>query len=301
MYNLTVQRLLPRHISLEAGYVGAEAHALSYSVGNYNVGQHLSSKIGKVQTLLPAGKSNYNALQAKLERRYADGWSMLVAYTYAHSLDNGPAPFDLKSGNQPQSPFNLKAEYATSDADLKHNLTLANQIDLPVGRGKRLLHDAGPLTDAFVGGWHLNSIASFHTGTSVNIVSNSGYADYPGLRPNRVAGQNPTLPRGRRNIKEWFNTAAFTGTPGQSNATPLVGTAGRNLVRGPGYTNENLSLFKNFVLPKQMNLQFRTESFNLLNTPHYDNPNASRNSGAFGSISSAGDQRILQFALKLMY
>ena len=92
MYNLTIQRMLPKNISLEAGYVGGQSHKLSYAVLNYNVSNHLSSKIGKVQTLLPVGRSNYNALQAKVERRYGNGWSVLAAYTYAHSLDNGPAP-----------------------------------------------------------------------------------------------------------------------------------------------------------------------------------------------------------------
>ncbi len=301
MYNLTVQRMFPQNISLEAGYVGGQSHKLPYSVGNYNVGDHLSSEIGKVQTLLPVGMSNYNALQVKVDRRYANGWSVLAAYTYAHSLDNGPAPFNLKSTSAPQSPFNLEPEYATSSADLKHNVTLSCQIDLPFGRGKRYLHSTGPMIDALVGGWHLNSIASFHTGTPVNIVSNSGYADYPGLRPDLVPGQNPTLPHHKRSIAEWFNTAAFTNTPGQSNSNPIPGNAGRNLVRGPGYTNDDFSLFKNFSLPESMTLQFRAESFNLLNTPHFGNPNASRNSGSFGSITSASDPRIMQFALKLIF
>jgi hypothetical protein len=301
MYNMTFQRILPKNISLEAGYVGSQSHKLSYAVGNYNVRDHLSSEIGKVQTLLPAGKSNYNALQAKVDRRYANGWSVLAAYTYAHSLDNGPAPFDLTSGSAPQNPFDLDPEYATSAADLKHNVTLSNQIELPFGRGKRYLHSAGSLVDTLVGGWHLNSIASFHTGTPVNIVSNAGYADYPGLRPNLMPGQNPTLPRHKRTVAEWFNTGAFTNTPGQSNSGPIPGNAGRNLVRGPGYANDDFSLFKNFSLPQRIDLQFRAESFNLLNTPHYGNPNASRNSGSFGSITSASGPRIMQFALKLIY
>ncbi len=107
----------------------------------------------------------------------------------------------------------------------------------------------------------MNSIASFHTGTPVNIVSNAGYANYPGLRPNLVTGQNPTLPRHERTITEWFNNAAFTNTPGQSNSDPIPGDAGRNLVRGPGYTND----------------------------------------GSFGSITSVSGPRIMQFALKLIY
>ena len=301
MYNLTVQRILPRNTSLEAGYVGAQSHKLSYAVGNYNVSNHLSSKIGKVQTLLPVGKSNYNALQAKLDRRFGNGWSVLAAYTYAHSLDNGPAPFDLKSSSAPQSPFDLDREYATSASDLKHNVTLSDQIELPFGRGKRYIRSAGPVIGALVGGWQVNSIASFHTGTPVNIVSNAGYADYPGLRPDVVPGKNPNLPRDKRSNTQWFNTAAFTNTSGQSNSRPIPGSAGRNVVRGPGYTNIDFSLFKNVSMPEKMTLQLRAESFNLLNTPHFGNPNASRNSGSFGSITSASGARVMQFAVKFIY
>lgn len=301
LYNLTLQRVLPRNTSLEAGFVGAQAHKLPYSVGNYNVGNHLSSKIGKVQTLLPLGKSNYNAFQAKVDRRFGNGWSVLAAYTYAHSLDNGPAPFDLRSSSAPQSPFDLDREYATSASDLKHNVSLSDQIELPFGRGKRYVRSAGRVIDALVGGWQVNSIALFHTGTPVNIVSNAGYADYPGLRPDVVPGKSPNLPRDRRSVGKWFNTAAFTTPPGQSNGNPVPGSAGRNVVRGPGYTNVDFSLFKNVSLPEKKTLQLRAESFNLLNTPHFGNPNASRNSGSFGSITSASGPRVMQFAMKLTY
>ena len=128
-----------------------------------------------------------------------------------------------------------------------------------------------------------------------------GVCSVTGLRPNVVPGQNPTLPRDKRNITEWFHTAAFINEPGQSNSDPIPGNAGRNLVRGPGYTNVNLSLMKNFSIVERLNLQFRAESFTLLNTPHYSNPNGSRNSGSFGSITSAGGLRVMQFAVKLIF
>ena len=300
-FNLTFQKMIPKNISVEAGYVGGQSHKLGYSVANYNVANHLSSKIGKVQTLLPVGQSNYNALQTKVEKRYGHGWSLLAAYTYAHGLDNGPAPFNLTSRSAPQNPFDLESEYATSTDDIKHNITVSNQIELPFGHGKRYMSSKGQLLNSLISGWQVNSIASFHTGTPVNIVSNAGYPDYPGLRPNLVPGQNSTLPRHRRTLARWFNTAAFTNTPGQSNSHPIPGNAGRNLVRGPGYINDDFSLLKQFSISETTNLQFRAESFNLLNSPHFGNPEASRNSGSFGSITSASGARILQFALKLVY
>ena len=147
----------------------------------------------------------------------------------------------------------------------------------------------------------MNSITSFHTGTPVNIVANSGYADYPGLRPDVVPGQRPDLPRDKRSMAKWFNTAAFTSPPGQSNSNPISGSAGRNIVRGPGYINLDFSMFKNVTKTESTRLQLRAESFNLLNTPHFGNPNASRNSGSFGSITSASGARVMQFAVKLIY
>ena len=132
-------------------------------------------------------------------------------------------------------------------------------------------------------------------------MSNAGYADYPGLRPNLVPGQDPALPRNKRTIAKWFNTAAFANAPGQSNSHPIAGNAGRNLVRGPGYTNVDISLHKNISLREKVSLQLRAESFNALNTPHYGNPNASRNSGSFGSVTSASGERVMQFALKFIY
>ena len=167
MYNLTVQRMLPKNISLEAGYVGGQSHKLSYAVGNYNVSNHLSSEIGKVQTLLPVGKSNYSALQVKVDRRYGNGWSVLAAYTYAHSLDNGPAPFDLTSSSAPQNPFDLDPEYATSAADLKHNVT-SEQPDRTALRTRQTLSPLRRTADRCAGrrmAPELDRIVSYrHTG-----------------------------------------------------------------------------------------------------------------------------------------
>jgi hypothetical protein len=301
MYNLTVQRIFPRNISLEVGYVGAVSHKLSYKVGNYNIQSHVSSMLGQIQTLLPAGNSNYNSLQVKVEKRYAKDWSVLASYTYAKNLDNGPAPFNLASDNAPQNPFNLSAEYGPADNDLHHNFVMSNQVDLPFGKGKLLFHNAGSFADRVVGGWHLNSIATLRTGTPVNVISNSGYKDYSGLRPNLVVGVSPIFPRGKRTLKEYFNTSAFTAVKGQSNADPIAGDAGRNIVRGPGYTSEDLSLLKNFALTERFGLQVRAEVFNLLNTAHFGNPDGNMASGTFGAINSVGEARVMQFAMKLTY
>jgi len=298
-YNVSVEKQLSSNTSVELGYVGAVTRDLSDSVGNYNVNSHLSAKIGKVQTLLPTGLSNYDSLQAKLNRKFTQGYSILASYTYSHGRDNGPAPFDLgKGGNYPQNPFNLGAEYADSDTDLRHHFVASQMIELPFGHGKRFLSHADGFAQSIVGGWQLNSITTLQTGKPFNIVSKGTDPNYPGLRPN-VAG-DPSLSHPR--TKEWFNTKAFSIPSGQAASTQagktlIVGDAGRNPLFGPGYTNEDLSLFKVFTLPREMKFQVRIESFNLLNTAHYDDPVSDMSAGTrFGTITGGYNPRVMQFA-----
>jgi hypothetical protein len=193
-YNFTIEKAFGA-TSLEVGYVGANTRHLSDEVGNYNVNNHLSPLIGKVQTLLPVGLSDYKSLQVKLNREFTRGYSILAAYTFALSKDNGPAPFDLgKGGNYPQNPFNVDAEYAASDTDVRHHFSAAQIIELPFGRGRRFLSDAGGVVNAIVGGWQLASITTLQTGRPFNITSNANDPNYPGLRPDLVGVQGTSRP-----------------------------------------------------------------------------------------------------------
>jgi hypothetical protein len=172
-YNVTLQKQLGTSTSVELGYVGANARNLSDAVGNYSVNAHLSSALGKVDAFFPSGISKYDSLQAKVNRSFTRGYSLLASYTWAHGRDNGPAPFDLgKGGNYPQNPFNLDAEYANSDTDLRNHFVASQIIELPFGHGKRFLSDAGGVAQSFLGGWQLNSITTLQTGRPFNVVSN---------------------------------------------------------------------------------------------------------------------------------
>jgi outer membrane receptor protein involved in Fe transport len=307
-YNVTLQQQVGA-TSFEVGYVGAETRNLSYKVGNYNVNGHLSSKIGQVQTLLPVGISNYDSLQAKVDRRFTRGYSILASYTWSHSRDNGPAPFDLKGNNGPQNPFDVNAEYANSDTDIRNVFVASQIIELPFGKGKHFLSNSGTMMDAIVGGWHLNSITTLQGGRPFNIVSNANNQAYPSLRPNLVG--NPSS--GHRSTSSWFNPAAFTIPTGQSGSTAagktlIVGNASRNFLYGPGFTNEDVSLIKVYNLPREMKFQIRIEAFNVLNTAHYNSPNGNlaqlsktQTTGSFGTISGGYDSRRMQFAGRLTF
>ena len=299
-YNVSLQQEVGKATTFEIGFVGANGRNLSYEVGDYNLGKRLSPNLGKIQTLLPIGLSNYSSLQAKLTRRFTSGYSVIAAYTWSHSLDNGEAPRDLSGGNGtqlPQNPFDIGAEYANSDNDVRNNVTASQIIELPFGRGKRFLHDSGNLTDILIGGWQVNSITTLHGGSPFNVVASGTDPNYPGIRPNLVG--NPYV--AHRTRFEWFNPAAFAAPPQPKNGPIVFGNAPRNFLYGPGFTNEDVSLFKVLNLPREMRLQVRIEAFNVLNTAHYDNPVSSLAQGRIGEIVGGGSPRVMQFAGRLTF
>lgn len=312
-YNLAVERQLSRTIALDVAYVGAISRHLSYEIGDINADPNngssggnydtrITSYLGKIQYLTDAGMSNYNALQVKLTRQAARSTSFLVSYTYGHSLDNGPAPFDLGNNNDiPQNPYNLTPEYATSDSDVRHNLVASADYRLPFGHGETWGGHWSTLTDNVVGGWRFGTIVTMRTGTPVNVIlGDDPKSALAGVRPN-VKG-NPNLSRSKRNIFEYFNTAAFSAPAIPQGSAYAYGNAGRNLIVGPGFINVDASLAKEFVLENRWKLQIRAEAFNGLNSVHYSNPDGDFSSGTFGQIDyTQGDQRRAQLAAKFIF
>lgn len=311
-FNLTVERQVGTSIAVNVSYVGSVSHNLSYQVGDINANPNdssnnydnrLTSSLGKIQFLTDGGMANYNSLQVKVTKRESRNLSFLASYTYGHSLDNGPAPWDLGYNNdQPQNPYNLTPEYATSDSDVRHNFVFSGLWHLPFGRGQHYLANWNRATDFVLGGWQLNSIFNMQSGTPVNVIrGNNSASILPGLRPNVTA--NPNLPRGKRTMARYFDTSAFNvnGLPPTSFAP---GDAGRNLVKGPGYVNLDASIFKEFPIREAMKLQLRLETFNTTNTPHFANPDGNYNDGSFGAIQrQAGSEanREVQLAAKFIF
>jgi hypothetical protein len=314
-YNLAVERQLSRTMSLDVAYVGSTSKHLSYGIGDINANPKLGSdpsghtdydnlitkNLGIIQYLTDAGLGNYNSLQAKLTRQMSRNSSFLLSYTYGHSLDNGAAPFDMYSGNQPQNPHDLKDEYASSDADVRHNVVFSGDYNLPFGKGQAFGSNWGSLADSILGGWKFGGIFSAHTGTPVNVIlGNDPKSALAGVRPD-VSG-DPNLPHDKRNVLAYFNTAAFS-TPGdQQGSVYVYGDAGRNIVTGPGFINVDASLAKEFALESRYKLQIRAEAFNGMNSVHYKNPDGDMGSPTFGQINSTmGDQRRAQLAAKFIF
>lgn len=316
-FNMALERQVGSSISVDLAYVGSLNHALPYQIGDINANpldstnhydNRLTKDLGKIQYLTDSGIGKYNSMQLKVSKRESHNLSFLGSYTYSHNLDNGPAPFNLGhiNNDNPQNPYNLASEYASSDSDLRHNFVFSGLWRLPIGQGQRYFSNWGNVTNAILGGWQLNAIYSMQSGTPVNVTRGTDPTGVlPGLRPDLVG--TPNLPRGKRTLAQYFNTAAFSNAaytcPTCNQLAP--GNAGRNLVVGPGNVNLDASLFKEVPVLERAKLQLRMESFNALNTPHFGNPDGTVSDGTFGQISrqngAANANRVVQLDVKVLF
>ena len=310
MFNAALQQQFGPSLSFEVAYVGSRSHHLSYQIADINANSVLTPNLGIIQSLGDYGNGNYNSLQLKVTKRASRNLSFLGSYTWGHNLDNGPAPFDLgRNNDNPQDPKNLKIERGNSDNDVRQNFVFSGLYRLPIGRGQTFFSNWSRTSEFLLGGWQFNVLLEMRTGSPVNVVRGSGNPSFPGLRPDLVG--NPVLARGDRTLLHYFNTAAFSTArfacdPTDPTCQPNApGTAGRNLVYGPGFVNLDSSIFKEFAPSDRIKLQTRLEAFNTANTPHLGNPIGDMTNGEFGQIiGRAGtqkDNRVIQIAGKIIF
>jgi hypothetical protein len=316
-FSLALQRELGSNFTLEAAFVGTKSHHLSYEIGDINFNLDpavladglLTPNLGKIQALTDLGWAEYDSLQIKLTKRVSKNLNFLANYTYSHNIDNGPAPFNLgQNSNYPQNPYDLNAEIASADNDVRHNFVLSGLYRLPVGRGQALFSNWGRVQEFILGGWQLNGILSMHTGFPVNIVRGASLTTCPGARPDLVGDPNgtpPPTPSGAGSSAApdqgyyYFNVSAFDVPSTLTGCTP--GNAGRNLITGPGLINTDASIFKEFDIKEKVRLQTRFEVFNVTNTPHFANPDGVLTDGTFGQLTRAGQMRVVQLAGKIIF
>jgi hypothetical protein len=247
------------------------------------------------------GNTNYNALQVKVEKRLSEGLSFLVCYTRSKLIDEASSVFDASILTGPIANFpvadslNRKLERDVSSGDIPNVFVASFTYDLPFGPGK-MFNPAG-LAGKALRGWELAGVVSVQTGLPLAVTQATNFNSFAGFgtqRPNRIA--NPELPDSQRGTAQFFNVAAFQIAPQFT-----LGKCSRNPVRGPAYRNADIALIKRTYISERMNLEFRAEAFNLTNTPPLGAPNAVLGTPGFGSITSAGDPRVIQLALKFNF
>jgi Carboxypeptidase regulatory-like domain len=338
-WNLAVQREVTPSLSFEVAYVGSKAthlgvpdvnlnqltvdqlavgSALTKSVPNPYFGQlPPSSSIGgptvsQAQLLKPyprftnvtlfrnnIGNSDYHAVQAKLEKRFSRGLTFLFSYTRSKLIDDASSVFDASIFTGPianfpvADSFNRRLEQDVSNGDIPNYFVASWVYQLPIGPGHRL-HPSGVL-GKFTNGWQISGIATVESGIPLALTQTTNFNAFAGFgtqRSNCLGDPTPDHPT----TAAYFNPAAFAIAPQFT-----LGTCSRNPVRGPSYQDADLAFIKRTNITERYSLDFRTEIFNLTNTPPLNAPNVVFGSAAFGTITSAGDPRVIQLALKLNF
>lgn len=308
-FNLNLQRQLGSDLFVEAGYVGrlarhlpvvSEMNPATYGPGATaaNIQQRrpfYPQYYGSIGDLHSDANSNYNSLQVNVQKRFSQGYTLQLAYTWSKSIDNGS--LDNGEGSSVSDPYNYHAgERGLSDFDRRQVLVLNGIWQLPFFKGSGWM-------SRVLGGWQLAGDLSFNSGAPFSVIVGRDVALYG---PGRASGGeranvlgNPALDAGRPHsslIKEYFNTNMF-----QVPAPGTFGNSGRNTIIGPNLINSDLALTKRFSPWKREALgsfEFRAEAYNLLNRVNFSNPVNNMNSPAFGRILSAGNPRILQLGLR---
>jgi hypothetical protein len=325
-WNLIVQRELPWDMALEVGYTGNhQAHQvilgntdLYPNLGTTNSAisadslRYINSACPTCQSVgsglsmtVSNGFGNYAAGSAKLEKRFSRGFQLLAAYTWSHALANAGTPLSGSSNIGFPNPMDWGSGYSSASWDIRHSFTAAFNYDVPFGRGKALGTNMNKVLDVLVGNWHTNGLLTLRTGVAYGL-SGSCQGVWGRCEPDLVAGHSADqAPSGGRTPNQWFDTSAYTI------AAPLTGgTLGLQAMTGPPTKTLDFSVFKDFRFTERWRLQFRTETFNLLNTPIFNTPGTSvtdskllGGNGNFGRITSsvAGTERRLQFALRLQF
>lgn len=326
-WNLSIQQALPSDTVLEVRYVGTkgtrlprfiEANPSIYRPGDSantvdarrihagcnNAGQCDFASVG---LLSYSSNSGYNALQTTLSRRFSDGVAFSTSYWFSKTLDYvssmnvaGSAPRLVSGENDiAQNPFDLRAERGPSLFDATHRWTANATWQAP------LLRDASRFVRRVAGGWQLNGIVSVSSGTPFTVYDSRNVAQqgshpeisgFAGSRPDVIS--NPNI--GPHRVEEWVSRSAFRRLDAISEAGRF-GNAGRNIVRGPGQSTVDLSVFKTWQISENVRLQFRAEAFNVLNHANFGVPVNDLVSPNFGRIIEAGPPRVLQAGLKLLF
>ena len=253
------------------------------------------------------GNSSYNGLDLTIERRFTAGFSMRFAYTWSRSIDNTAEQLSVYGSNSfEQINDNFRGWRGPSDFDVPQRVVFSGIYELPFGKGKPFASSG--LISKIVGGFQLTGAYTFAAGCPFTPFASSNNSSIDigeeQALPNVIG--TPVTPQ---DVNCWFYTTAnskcagFTGSNAFSIPSPGVfGNAGRNILRGPGLQNVDLSLSRVFSFTERIRLQFRAEAFNLTNTVAFGLPNSNVSGGSPGVITSlAADPRIMQFALRLTF
>ncbi len=307
--NFAIQREITKTTSLTVAYVSNLTHRIpaiqdvNYPVlttaattANVNARRpylpNTLSSIGMISSIL---NSAYHGLQVKGDRRFANHFTLRGYYTFGKGLD--AVNTQSSSLQQATDWNNIGLDRGRANNDRTHSAVISGVWELDyVSRAPRAVR-------LIAGGWSLAAIASLRSGTPLTVTSGSD-VNFDGQNNDRadLIG-NPYLdPHRARSqvVDQWFNIAAFSKTTQAIHS--YDGTAGRNIIDGPGLKNVDMTIARSFRLSEGKSLQFRGEATNALNLVNLSNPGTNANTAStFGKITTARAMRQAQVGLKLVF
>jgi len=315
-FNLGVQTSFANNWMLDLGYVGSEGRkfprlfsfnqAATPAFGGYYPAGSLGGPLFPGFGNLPApglgsllmesnSNSNYNSLQATLNKRFSHGLQMLLSYTWSHSIDDYSGSDVSDITVTPGDLVNQQRNYGNSDFDRRQRFVASYLYNLPdVYRGgsafgKKLLDS-----------WSLSGIVTLQSGLPFSIYGEDTlFAATTGdLAPGRTVASAIKGGNVADRLNEYFDTSAFVSP----SAFGDFGQLGRNIIRGPKQINTDLSIMKLIPVTESQRLEFRAEFFNLFNNVNFANPVNIQSSYNFGQIATTTTgPRVVQFALKYTF
>jgi len=325
-WNFTIQRRLFGNFTGQVGYVATrqtrQLGLLDINVGRPgggNASRPLFAPFGRTtstQVVGPLGTGRYNAMQAQLSRSFSRGVQIGAAYTWSKA--QGICCNDDSDGSPAiQIPQFYNLNRSVTGYDRTHNLQITTLTELPFGKGRRYLSGGG-IASQILGGWQANSILSVFSGLPFSVVAAGISLDAPGNTQRADLAKANVQKLGGIGVgSPYYDPFAFTPV-----TTARFGTAGFNLLRGPGYIGLDGGIFRTFRVTERVTVQFRAEGFNLTNTPHFGNPgnNVSnmilnpdgsiRSLGGYMEVTTIGatararegiDERLLRFGLRISF
>jgi hypothetical protein len=317
-WNVEIQRQMTRNLALSVGYVGSYSDRLD-ETGLFNTavtpGAGTPAQVAQRQPFpwitgtpffgTDRGNANYNALQVKLDHRFANGFQYLVSYTWSKAIDAGSSGwFAAENGSGAGGSSSLQNYYdpngsrSVSSYDIPHFLSMSGVWELPFGKGKKYFNQHA-IASRLLGNWQMNGVVQLRSGQPYNLAVSGDVANIGNsvpwwnyARPNLVGNPHPANPT----TQEWFNPAAFA-VPSFS-----YGNFGRNVLRTPSVADADFSVFKNFLLTESKVISFRAEFFNVFNIQNYGAPDSLIGDPAAGRITSnVIPPRQIQFGLHLAF
>lgn len=317
-WNLTVERELPLRFTGQIGYVGTRAlgqmgfiNINAAAPGTGNAGRALA-RLGltaDINLFSPYMTATYDALQMSFKRRLSSS-IFGGAYTFSKAINF----MDNDGGPRIQFYPAASRNRGLAGYDRTHNLQLYGLWELPFGRGKQFA-DEGILS-LVLGGFQVSGVMAVVSGAPINIIQgNAGNLNAPGSQqiPDQIKSNvqifddnlKGGLPAGGDPTRyQYFDRTAFAAVNIPAGQPQRFGTVGRNSLRGPGFFNMDLSLFRTFKITEGINFQFRADALNALNHPNFGNPGADvSTAGSFGFITSTVGQgsRIFRLGARVSF